>query len=168
MYNIIKILSNEYIDDRNTLFNLSKAHFIEIFREILRKELLLSKSSIQISINYFSPDLYTPLAREDYLEFNNDNSVNNYTECSIHVKTFDDCLSYFDLNRFLNNLNKNLKKIGFNGSIKILDKARFEFNINCNYYHDYDKLVYTINKMESKRTLSDIKKEYFKVSNKIE
>lgn len=154
--NADKILTSDYNDNKVQYILDSKEYLSNILCNLIRKELKVKKSAVNISINYYDPTMYCPLASDNYLEFSSDSSYKEATEYSITVDIIDDCLSFNSLKRFINKLKSNLYKIGFSLNNlyynddpdqkyfrKISDSKSFK--INCKYDNkEYDKLCYTI------------------------
>ena len=102
--NADKILTSDYNDNKVQYILDSKDYLSNILCNLIRKELKVKKSAINISINYYDPTLYCPLASDNYLEFSSDSSYKEATEYSITVDIIDDCLScYTIINMFREN-----------------------------------------------------------------
>ena len=86
--NLDAMLSFEYIDKRVSYMKDSNDYLVNILKSLISNSLLMPQSKIEILIDYFSPEMYTPLSRFNYLEFYNDNFYDKYSECKITIKIY--------------------------------------------------------------------------------
>ena len=143
---IEKGLSKEYIEHRSQYILESIEYLIDILKYYIHDKYNINESNIDISFQYFTPEMYCPITSENYLMFYQDPFKLDFKEVEIditlkNIKNASISYIYLDIDEYL-------KSLGRDGIHYCLEcGAEPKIKIECCYTDGYDKLTYIITEL---------------------